>query len=113
MVRERCLSEEERERQRSRAWEEEPLISIVVPVYRTPEVFLRQMIESVQAQTYENWELCIADGSGEDRGPEQIIGEYQRKDTRIRYQKLEKNEGIAGNTNAALDMAAGDYAAAV
>lgn len=109
--RERCLSEEERERQRSRAWEEEPLISIVVPVYRTPEVFLRQMIESVQAQTYENWELCIADGSGEDRGPEQIIGEYQRKDTRIRYQKLEKNEGIAGNTNAALDMAAGDYAA--
>lgn len=109
--RERRLSEEERERQRSRAWEEKPLISIVVPVYRTPEVFLRQMIESVQAQTYENWELCIADGSGEERGPEQIIGEYQRKDTRIRYQKLEKNEGIAGNTNAALDMAAGDYAA--
>jgi len=110
-IRGKSLTEEEREQQRSRVWEEKPLISVVVPVYRTPEVFLRQMIESVQAQTYENWELCIADGSGEDREPERIIGEYQRKDTRIRYQKLEKNEGIAGNTNAALDMAAGDYAA--
>lgn len=107
----RCLTEEQRERQRSRVWEEKPLISVVVPVYRTPELFLRQMIESVQAQTYENWELCIADGSGEDEAPERVIGEYQKTDTRIRYQKLGKNEGIAGNTNAAFLMAVGDYAA--
>ena len=109
--RERSLTEEQRERQKARGWEKAPLISVVVPVYRTPEAFLRQMIESVQAQTYENWELCIADGSGEDGEPARIIGEYQREDSRIRYQRLEKNEGIAGNTNVAFAMATGDYVA--
>lgn len=109
--RSRCLTEIQREQQKSRRWETEPKISIAVPVYRTPEVFLRQMMESVQKQTYENWELCLADGSGEDHEPERIIREYQKADPRIRYVRLEKNEGIAGNTNAALAMAHGDYAA--
>ena len=52
-----CLTEIQREQQKSRRWETEPKISIVVPVYRTPEVFLRQMMESVQKQTYENCPL--------------------------------------------------------
>ena len=102
------LTEEQRERQKARKWEWEPLISVAVPVYRTPETFLRQMIESVAAQTYRNWELCIADGSGDDGEPERIIREYQEKGLPIRYRKMEKNEGIAGNTNAALALAEGD-----
>lgn len=107
----RLLTDEQRKEQRDHVWEEEPMISVVVPVYRTPEVFLRQMIESVQAQTYGNWELCIADGSGEDGQAGRVIAEYQKDDIRIRYQKLSKNEGIARNTNAALAMAQGEYVA--
>ena len=105
------LTAEERERQSRREWKQPPLISVVVPVYRTPEVFLRQMIESVRAQTYTKWELCLTDGSGSDTEPQRIIKEYQEKDERIRYKRLEKNEGIAGNTNAAFAMAVGDYIA--
>jgi len=104
-------NEEEQEKQRSKQWAYAPLISIAVPVYQTPEVFLRQMIESVITQTYANWELCIADGSGEDKGPEQIILEYAKEDIRIRYQRLTENKGIAGNTNAAFAMCKGEYTA--
>ena len=56
-------TEKELEEQRRRKNLQAPLISIVVPVYRTPEIFLREMIESVMNQTYANWELCIADAS--------------------------------------------------
>ena len=110
-IRARVLGEEQKKLQSTRKWAHEPLISVIVPVYRTKECFLRQMIESVQAQTYEKWELCIADGSGEDSGPERVIREYMEKDPRIRYERLKKNEGIAGNTNAAFAMASGEYVA--
>lgn len=93
------------------SWDTPVKISIAVPVYKTPEVFLRQMIDSVKRQSYPYWELCIADGSEDDTTAEQIIAEYQKKDKRIRLRKLEKNEGIAGNTNAAIQMATGDYLA--
>lgn len=83
--------------------------SVLVPVYRTSEPFLRAMLESVLNQTYENLELCLADGSGEDDSCREIIETYVRKDPRIRYEKLAQNGGIAGNTNAALFMAEGDY----
>ncbi len=84
--------------------------SILVPLYNTPEPFLREMIASVQAQTYPNWELCMADGSDEahaDVG--RIVAEYQSADPRIRYRKLNKNLGISGNTNACIEMATGEY----
>ncbi|MCR5321567.1 MAG: glycosyltransferase family 2 protein, partial [Lachnospiraceae bacterium] len=86
--------------------------SILVPLYNTPEKFLREMIESVTAQTYGKWELCLADGSDE-KHPEvgQICEEYIRKDSRIKYQKLLKNEGISGNTNECYKMATGNYIA--
>lgn len=104
-------SQEEKEVQRNYPFQKKPKISVIVPVYRTPEVFLREMVESVLNQTYENLELCLADGSeGEDR-TEQILQEYAKKDTRVRYHKLEKNLGISGNTNAALEMASGEYVA--
>ena len=91
--------------------------SIVVPLYRTPEKYLREMIQSVREQTYGNWELCLADGSGiqtQDEGVGKtqltdILTEYSSKDGRIRFRTLPENLGIAGNTNAALDMAQGDY----
>ena len=84
--------------------------SVVVPLYNTPERFLRAMIESVQAQTYAGWELCMADGSDAQHGEvTRICWEYARRDKRIRYRRLEKNLGISGNTNACLEMATGDY----
>ena len=80
---------------------------------KTPETFLRAMIESVQAQTYGNWQLCLADGSGagdEDADPkaslmQSIVNEYASADARIRYECLTENQGIAGNTNAAIALA--------
>ncbi len=85
-------------------------ISILVPLYNTPMNFLEEMIGSVTWQTYQNWELCLADGS-DDAHIE--VGEYCKKlaedDSRIRYQKLAKNDGISGNTNECLKLATGDY----
>ena len=108
------LPETELQQQRAQAakWREKPLISLSVPAYRTPEKFLREMIESVRAQTYENWELCIADGSV-DSGLTPILTEYRKADPRIRFVTLTENYGISGNTNEALKLAKGDYIALV
>lgn len=85
-------------------------ISILVPLYNTPEPFLRDMITSVLNQTYQNWELCLADGSDAEHGEVgRICREYLEKDSRIVYQKLLKNEGISGNTNECLKLATGEY----
>lgn len=85
-------------------------ISILVPLYNTPLNFLEEMIGSVTRQTYQNWELCLADGSDEAH---KEVGEYCQKlaaeDARIKYQKLEKNDGISGNTNECLKLATGEY----
>ena len=105
-----ALTEEEKQRQRDFVWENPPLISVVVPLYRTPEEFLRQMIESVQNQTYPHWELCIVDGSGDVEGTRPVVESYL-DDKRIHYRILEKNLGIADNTNEAMKMAEGEYIA--
>lgn len=86
--------------------------SILVPLYNTPEDFLKEMIQSVLAQTYSNWELCLADGSDQDH-PQvgRIVAQFQQQDSRIKYRKLEKNFGISGNTNACIEMATGEYVA--
>ena len=104
--------EERARKEREQVFERMVKISILVPLWNTPENFLREMIESVTAQTYQNWELCLADGSDGDHAyVETIVREYQEKDGRgrILYKKLEKNEGIAGNTNRCLAMATGEY----
>ena len=80
--------------------------SIVVPLFNTPEKFLREMIESVIAQTYGNWELVLADAS---MGESDIVKEYLKEDPRIRYYHLETNGGISENTNRGLEKATGDY----
>ena len=102
-------SREELDQQRKTVFDKQPKISIIVPTYRTPEVFLREMIDSVVNQTYGNWELCIADGSEGDSVVEAILEDDTKKDSRIKYRLLEKNLGIADNTNAALELATGDY----
>ena len=101
--------EEALEKQRHHHFEYSPLISVAVPAYRTPEKFLAQMIDSLLAQTYGNWELCIANGSPEDSAMKKVLEEYTKKDSRIRVSELTENKGIAGNTNAALEMAQGEF----
>ena len=81
--------------------------SIVVPLFNTPEKYLREMIESVVVQTYGNWELILCDASPEPL--ESFIGEYTKVDPRIKYKRLDKNGGISENTNPGIEMASGDY----
>lgn len=105
-------SEEEKKRQSQETFSVMPKISVLVPLYNTPEQFLRDMIESVINQTYQNLELCLADASdSEHSNVASIVDSYVKKDSRIVYQKLAKNGGIADNTNACIQMASGDYLA--
>ena len=85
-----------------------PRFSILVPLYNTPERYLREMITSVINQSYTNWELCLADGSTEHY-VEEVCREYAQGDARIRYMRLAENRGISGNSNACADMADGEY----
>jgi glycosyltransferase involved in cell wall biosynthesis len=89
---------------------EDTKISICVPLYNTNKVHLCDMLNSVVNQSYKNWELCLADGSDSAHAYiKTLVSEY--KDNRIIYKKLDKNMGIVGNSNAAVDMATGDYIA--
>ena len=102
----------ERERQKNTVFDRMVKVSVLTPLWNTPENFLREMIESVQAQTYQNWELCLADGSDDAHAyVGEICREYAAKDSRIVYKKLEKNGGIAENTNRCLEMATGEFVA--
>lgn len=95
---------------RAHKFPKEVVFSILVPLYNTPKRFLREMIESVLAQTYDGWQLCLADGSDAAHAyVGEICQKYQECDGRIAYRKLEKNEGISGNTNACYEMADGNY----
>ncbi len=102
----------ERKAQEETKFDKDIKISILVPLYNTPEKFLREMIDSVQAQTYGGWELCLADGSDAEHAfVGEICKKYCEKDARIVYKKLESNEGISGNTNRCYEMATGNYIA--
>lgn len=103
------ITKSELEEQRKATFSYEPKFSIVVPLYMTKESYLRALIESVANQTYANWELCFADGSGEGSPLEKIIKEYQKRGLNIQYEILAENKGISENTNAAIKMATGDY----
>ena len=102
-------TEEELKAQRETHFEKEPLFSVVIPVYKTPERYLKEMLDSILDQTYGNWEVCIADGSPRGQDVEKVLKKYAQKDSRIRYEILGGNRGISGNTNAALAMAKGEY----
>lgn len=108
-----AISSEILDAQKTQEFGYRPRISIIVPVYRTPDRFLRDMINSVISQTYSEWELCIADGSTDFAFAyiKDIVQKYQQKHPGIRYLQLSENLGISGNTNAALSLASGDYIA--
>lgn len=99
----------ELEQQRKRKFQQNPLFSIVVPLYKTPEKYLRQMIASVRAQTYANWELILSDGSGKDSPLVGILEEYKKNDARIHVIRHEAPLQISENTNSAIRAAKGDY----
>lgn len=103
-------SEEVRKQQENTKFSKDITFSILVPLYNTPEKFLREMIASVKAQTYQKWELCLADGSDKEH---EYVGEICRalakEDKRIKYHKLEKNLGISENTNECLKLATGEF----
>lgn len=102
------VQELEQQRREQKSWKQRPLVSIVVPAFHTPEVFLRQMIESVASQTYDNWQLCIGD-AGTDDSTAAVVKEYKDRGWNISYRKLPENKGIAENTNAAMELAEGEW----
>lgn len=97
------------EQQRKRKFTNTPLFSVVVPAYKTPVLFLEQMMDSLLAQTYVNWELCIVNASPDAEEMQKILVKYAAKDSRIRFRNLKENLGIAENTNVALKMAKGEF----
>ncbi|MBE5981181.1 MAG: glycosyltransferase family 2 protein [Paenibacillaceae bacterium] len=102
-------TEEELAQQREIVFDYMPRLSVVIPAYKTPERFLSAMLDSLLAQTYTNWEVCVADGSPKGEGVERVLKRYAMKDERFRYVILGENKGISGNTNAAIEMATGDF----
>ena len=113
--RQRLLTEEELKRQRTTRFEYEPLISLVVPLYRTQEVYLRELVDLILAQTYSRWELVLADGSRSDTDEvspmRELLNGIAGMDERIHVTELPKNAAISGNTNAGIELASGDYIA--
>ena len=115
-------TEEELERQReisrgNRFSASPVFFSFVIPVYRPKEEFLRRLLDSILSQTYPHFEVCLADASDYrtfhkeigKKSPKEVLEEYSQRDHRIRFQVLEENEGISGNTNRAIRMAEGDF----
>lgn len=97
---------EELEAQRALSKDATLTFSILVPVYKTPEKYFREMIESVLEQSYPNWELLLGDASP-DNALEAVSSQYG--DPRIKYVKIRENKGISDNTNYILEKATGDY----
>jgi GT2 family glycosyltransferase/thioredoxin-like negative regulator of GroEL len=93
------------------AMEEQPLISIILPVYNTPELWLRACLDSVRSQLYGVWELCIADDASTERHVRNILQEYAAKDNRIKVVFRKKNGHISAASNTALGLASGSYIA--
>ena len=107
------LTEQDLNKQRDEAaqFEAQPLISILLPVYDTPERWLREVIESVLTQSYENWQLCIADDHSPSAHVREILEDYASKDERIRVVFREENGHISAATNSALEVADGEFCA--
>ena len=106
-------TKEELLRQSQERFAFEPKISIVVPLYMTPIVYLDELVESILNQTYKNWELCLSDGSGDNSPLIEQLKQYSIKEKRIKYIDNDKKLKISENTNCALSIATGDYIAFV
>ena len=93
------------EKQKNYKFEKNPKISIVVPMYNTNETFFKELIDCLKEQTYNNFEICLADGSEEENSN---LKQYIN-DNRVKCKFLNSNKGISENTNEAINMATGDY----
>lgn len=102
-------TKEELDRQRRAEFAIEPKFSIVVPLYKTPEEYLKQLINSIKEQSYQKWELCLSDGSGANSPLEGVLQQYASEDERIIVIPHDRQLLIAENTNAAIEKASGDY----
>ena len=101
----------ELEKQKKTSFGYRPKLSFVVPLYKTPEKYLRRLTESFQEQTYSNWELCFSDGSGAQSPLTELLKELTAKDNRIKYVSHEEPLQISENTNSAIEIATGDFIA--
>jgi len=100
----------ERFSQESAIFSKQIKISIITPLFNTNEEHLVKMIESVEAQTYVNWELCMIDGSDKEHENVKFICEdYALLDNRVKYKKLDENLGVSRNLNKAIEMSGGEY----
>ena len=86
-----------------------PLLSVVMPVYQTPEKWLRRCIDSVLDQAYGHWELCIADDASPSPHVRRVLTEYMRRDPRIKVAFRAENGHISAASNSALELAAGEF----
>ena len=111
-----CTTDEQLSEQRKTKFAVEPTFAIVIPAFKTPEKFLRRMLQSIEEQTYGKFEVCVADATPYDglkwmpsdgKMPREVLEEFSRKDPRFRFTVLEQNLGISDNTNAAIRMADG------
>lgn len=91
--------------------ERRPLVSLILPVYETPERWLRRCLDSVLAQIYPDWELCIADDASPSPHVRRVLDEYRARDGRIRVHYRDRNGHISAASNSALELARGDYVA--
>ena len=103
------ITEAIREVQKETVFDKQPCFSIVVPLYKTQEKYLKELVGSIKGQTYSNWELCLSDGSGGDSPLKEILKELEHSDSRIKVISSKESLQIAENTNAAIDIATGDY----
>ena len=110
-LKENKVTKKELNQQRKTVFQENIKFSLVVPLYKTDKYLLKALVDSVLAQTYSNWELCLSDGSGADSPIRSILEEYQKKDPRIKVVFNEKQLQISDNTNAAIGIATGNYIA--
>lgn len=99
----------ERQRDDIKSFTCRPKISIITPVWNPEARWLDKAIQSVLDQTYDNWELCLADGGSTADGVKEVLLTYAAKDSRIKTKLLKENMGISVNTNEALSLASGEY----
>jgi GT2 family glycosyltransferase len=92
-------------------WVNPPIISVILPIYNTPEDYLRKCLDSVCGQIYPHWELCVADDASPDPHVGQILDEYAKRDSRIKVRHRTSNGNISAASNTALEMATGEYVA--
>lgn len=107
------LSQADRDKIRTHisSFERTPLISIVMPVYETPEWALREAIDSIRRQLYPHWELCIADDASTARHIADVLQEAAANEPRIKWMRRARNGHISAASNSALSLATGEFVA--